>query len=254
MLKQKIHPQIRTEWKMNDRGDQRQIARETNTSNHDRYSLFLLLSLITFMLLSAFAEVNRILGESVLLISMYAILVAGTLGLPRKGNWRWLGTIFAAISMVIMLLHFFHPLRMIMVANCLFLALFLGFASIALFSYLGLPGSVTRGRIYGLVSLYLLLGLFYFAIFNLLETLQPRSFAETGLLASDGISRHSLLYLSLVTLTTLGYGDVVPVSPVARIIAVLEAATGVLYIAITVARLVAAYASTTTSDSDLHRL
>ena len=254
MLKQKNHPQIRTEWKISEHEERRKVVRETGTSKHDRYSLFLLLSLVTFILLSAFAEVNRVLGDSVLLISMYAILLAGTLELPRKGNWRWLGTILAAISMLIMLLHFFRPLHMIMVANYLFLALFLGFASVALFSYLELPGPVTRGRIYGLVNLYLLLGLFYFAIFNLLESLQPRSFSETGLLASDGISQHSLLYLSLVTLTTLGYGDVVPVLPLARIIAALEAATGVLYIAITVARLVAAYASTTTSDSDVHRL
>jgi len=45
-------------------------------------------------------------------------------------------------------------------------------------------------------------------------------------------------------LTTLGYGDIVPMSPVARMFAALESATGVLYIAITVARLVAAYQRT----------
>lgn len=57
-------------------------------------------------------------------------------------------------------------------------------------------------------------------------------------------SRDSLLYLSLATITTLGYGDVVAVSRPARIIVVLEAATGVFYIAITVARLAAAYQKT----------
>jgi len=51
------------------------------------------------------------------------------------------------------------------------------------------------------------------------------------------------LYFSLVTLTTLGYGDIVPVRPFARSLATLEAAAGILYIAITVARLVAAYQS-----------
>src|SRR2546430_6315600 len=94
--------------------------------------------------------------------------------------------------------------------------------SVALFSYVGLPGSVTRGRIYGLVNLYLLLGMFYFAVFNFIETVEPGSFRETALPALDGISRHSLLYLSLVTLTTLGYGDVVAISRPARIVAALE--------------------------------
>lgn len=195
------------------------------------------------MILSSFIEGKRVLGNYVLLLSMYVILLAGTLELPRKRTWRWLGSVLASISMLTMLVHFFRPLHMIMVANWLFLAIFLGFVSVALFSYLGLPGAVTRGRIYGLVNLYLLLGMFYFAIFNFVNTVQPGSFRETGLLASNGISRHSLLYLSLVTLTTLGYGDVVPVSQPARIMAALEAVTGVLYIAITVARLVAAYAS-----------
>jgi hypothetical protein len=214
-----------------------------DTTNHDRYSFFLLLSLITFLMLSAFVKENRLLGDGVLALSMYVILLAATLELPRNRNWRWLGTVLAGISMLVMLVHFFRPLHMVLVANWLFLAMFLGFVSVVLFSYLGLPGAVTRGRIYGLANLYFLLGLFYFAIFNFIETVQPGSFTETGLLASDGISRHSLLYLSLVTLTTLGYGDVLPVSHPARTMAALEAATGVLFIAITVARLVAAYAS-----------
>jgi hypothetical protein len=173
-----------------------------DTTNHDRYSFLLLLSLITFLMLSAFVKGNHVVGNYVLLLSMYVILLAGTLELPRKGNWRWLGTVLAGISTLIMLVHFFRPVHMIMIANWLFLAMFLGFVSVALFSYLGLPGAVTRGRIYGLVNLYLLLGMFYFAVFNFVETVQPGSFRQTGLLASEGITRHSLLYLSLVTLTT----------------------------------------------------
>jgi hypothetical protein len=213
------------------------------TTNRDRYSLLLLLSLIAFIVLSAFVAGTHGLGDGVLVLSMYVILLAATLELPRKGNWRWLGTVLAGISMFIMLVHLFRPLPIILAATWLFLALFLGFVSVALFSYLGLPGPVTRGRIYGLVNLYILLGLFYFVVFNFVETVQPGSFREAGLPASVGVSRHSLLYLSLVTLTTLGYGDILPVSQPARTMAALEAVTGVLYIAITVARLVAAYAS-----------
>jgi hypothetical protein len=215
-----------------------------NTTNHDRYSLFLLLSIITFLLVSAFVKEDHVLGDSVLALSLYVTLVAGTLEMSQKGTWGWPAALLAGISMLIMLVHFFRPAYMIRLANWLLLAVFLGFVAVALFSYIGLPGSVTRGRLYGLVNLYLLLGMFYFAIFNFIETAQPGSFTETGLLASHRISKHALLYLSLVTLTTLGYGDVVPVSHPARIVAALEAVTGVLYIAITVARLVAAYAST----------
>ena len=212
-----------------------------NTARHDRYSLILLISLIVFLLLSAFVSENNVLGDVVLAISIYVTLAAGTLELSQKRNWLWPGTLIAGTSMLIMLAHFFYPAHMIMVANWFCLAAFLGFVSVALFSYLGLPGSVTSGRLYGLVSLYLMLGVFYFAIFNLIETVHPHSFMETTNPDLHKVSRHSLLYLSLITLTTLGYGDIVPVTPSARLFAAFEAITGVLYIAITVARLVSAY-------------
>lgn len=212
-----------------------------NAARHDRHSLVLLISLIVFLILSSFVSEHHLLGDIVLAVSIYITLVTGTLELSQKRNWRWPGTVLAGISMLIMVIHFFYPVHLLMVANWIFLAAFLGFVSVALFSYLGLPGSVTSGRLYGLVSLYLMLGVFYFAIFNLLETVHPHSFAEIAFPASHETSRHSLLYLSLITLTTLGYGDIVPVTPLARLVTALEAATGVLYIAITVARLVSAY-------------
>jgi voltage-gated potassium channel len=212
-----------------------------NANRHDRYSLLLLISLVAFLILSAFVREHHAMGEGFLLLSMYVALVACTLELSQRKNWRLPGAILAGMSMTVMLIHFLYPTRMIMVANWFFLAAFLGFVSAALFTYLGLSGSVTSGRLYGLVSLYILLGVFYYAIFNLLETLHPHSFMETAAWASNGVTRHSLLYLSLITLTTLGYGDIVPVTPAARMFAAFEAMTGVLYIAITVARLVSAY-------------
>jgi hypothetical protein len=212
-----------------------------NANRHDRYSLLLLISLIAFLMLSAFVREHHVVGEGLLLLSMYVALVACTLELSQRKNWRLPGAILAGMSMTVMLVHFLYPTRLIMAANWFFLAAFLGFVSAALFTYLGLGGSVTSGRLYGLVSLYILLGVFYYSIFNLLETIHPHSFMETAEWASNGVTRHSLLYLSLITLTTLGYGDIVPVTPAARMIAAFEAMTGVLYIAITVARLVSAY-------------
>ena len=52
-----------------------------------------------------------------------------------------------------------------------------------------------------------------------------------------------MTYFSYVTLTTLGYGDIVPISPLARSLAVLEALTGVLFLAVLISRLVGSYRS-----------
>ena len=51
-------------------------------------------------------------------------------------------------------------------------------------------------------------------------------------------------YFSFITLTTVGYGDIAPVAKVARMLAVMEAITGVLYMAVLISRLVGAYSST----------
>jgi hypothetical protein len=83
----------------------------------------------------------------------------------------------------------------------------------------------------------------WFAFYNLINDLQPGSFAEAGKPIVGDAHWSSILYFSLVTLTTVGYGDIVAITPSARMIAALEGASGVLYIAITVARLVASHQS-----------
>ena len=77
------------------------------------------------------------------------------------------------------------------------------------------------------------------ALYGVLNIVQPGSFTQGGAPLQEPVPWSTLLYFSLTTLTTLGYGDIVGVKPAARMFATLEAAAGVLYVAITVARLVA---------------
>jgi len=128
------------------------------------------------------------------------------------------------------------------------LALFLALVSVSLFAYLGRSGQITTGRIYVSVSLYFLLAMVWFAIYSLLDAIHPGSFAEAGATLVGRVAPSKILYFSLTTLTTLGYGDIVAVGPIARMTAALEAAVGVLYIAITVARLVASYQTRNRED------
>lgn len=89
------------------------------------------------------------------------------------------------------------------------------------------------------ISAYVLIGIAWAVAYTMLEALQPGAFA---LSAEDaGQPWNALLYYSFTTLTTLGYGDVLPTLPVARAWAVVEAITGTLYLAVLIARLVSAY-------------
>lgn len=101
---------------------------------------------------------------------------------------------------------------------------------------------VTGDVLAGAVCLYLLLGLTWALGYTFLLALDPGAIAFTDdILAGNGGGPPPfsvVTYFSFVTLTTLGYGDVSPISPVARNLAWLEAVFGQLFVAITIARLV----------------
>jgi hypothetical protein len=91
-------------------------------------------------------------------------------------------------------------------------------------------------HVYAALSAYLLSGLFFGLLYWILGQFDAEAFATTG-----GFSRMSAIYFSFVTLATLGYGDIVPRTDVARGVAILEAVGGQLFLAVLVARLVSSY-------------
>src|SRR5215813_233436 len=97
--------------------------------------------------------------------------------------------------------------------------------------------SIDREHVYAALSAYLLAGVFFGSFYWGLEQIQPGSFALTG-----DFSPSSAIYFSFVTLTTLGYGDIVPRTEVARGLAVVEGVGGQLFLAVLIARLVSVYA------------
>jgi hypothetical protein len=96
-------------------------------------------------------------------------------------------------------------------------------------------GPITTHRIEGAIAVYLLLGLTWAHAYGLVALWHPGAF--TGAVDGTGLLLWTYYY-SFVTLTTMGYGDIMPVHPVARALAVLEALSGQLYLAIMLARLV----------------
>ncbi len=84
-----------------------------------------------------------------------------------------------------------------------------------------------------------MLGMQWFALYSAIDAFYPGSIMRSSGAVTDRQSE--LLYFSLVTLSTIGYGDIVPLYGEVRMLAALEGVTGVLYVAITVALLVSAY-------------
>jgi len=215
-----------------------------NTVTENRHSLFLLISLILFFVIwPLFHSLPG--GELFIDFAFFSLLIAALVEMANKRGLRRFSIPLVAVIIATVLISHLHPSHGLTVFNYALVSAFLGFVSIGMFDYLGKTGPITSGRLYASVSLYFILAVFWGILYNLLNTVFPGSFLEIGPgPAHTDIHRGTLFYFSITTLTTLGFGDVLPLTPIARMLAALESATGVLYIAITVARLVAAYQKT----------
>lgn len=100
-----------------------------------------------------------------------------------------------------------------------------------------LKGKVDANKILGAICLYLLLGVVWSILYTALNSVSSGSFSGLQYSSLRG-QLTEFIYFSFITLTTLGYGDISPISPLARTLAYLEAGFGQFYIAILVASLV----------------
>jgi hypothetical protein len=121
---------------------------------------------------------------------------------------------------------------------------YVGYVILLIFRYLFATVRVTVNTIAASLCIYFLLAIVWAEIYSIMEIADPGSFLITGadskdvLLELGGEGTALSLYYSLVTLTTLGYGDIVPKTAPARMFAAMEAVTGQMYLAVLVARLV----------------
>lgn len=97
---------------------------------------------------------------------------------------------------------------------------------------------VRSEQMHAALGAYLLIGLFFGLAYSVLEKVAPGSFALAGQAFAGDLREAVAIYFSFVTLATLGYGDIVPLTASARGLVVIEAIGGQLYIAVLVARLV----------------
>jgi hypothetical protein len=119
-------------------------------------------------------------------------------------------------------------------------ALFFTYLLVSILSHIFRQEEVTEDLITGAVCAYLLIGMVWTFVFYFLEQAREGSFS---LAANSPQDMGPFFYYSFVTLSTVGYGDMVPLTSAARSLSVLEALMGQLYLAITIARLVTAHAS-----------
>lgn len=129
--------------------------------------------------------------------------------------------------------------------------LFFIFVTITILEHILKSEEVTIDTLYAAVCVYLMLGIMWASIYGFLEYIQPGAMFKDSFGDSNSkMSTNELLYYSYTTLTTLGFGDITSVTPVGRILSVLEAIFGQLYIAFLVARVVSIYTTNAMRKKD----
>lgn len=205
---------------------------------NSRPDLLLLLSLLLVILLYPLLD-HGDLGPLLLGALMFVPVVAATIRLAQIRGRAWPRLILMTAVLALSAASVFFPSPPLIGIRWLLLMIFFAMAVVRLFLYLRDARTVDRAHLYTAASTYLLLGMVWFAFYSAVDTLSPGAIRLTSATSPD--HQVELLYFSLVTLSTIGYGDVVPLNGEVRIIAAMEGIVGVLYIAITVALLVGAY-------------
>jgi hypothetical protein len=202
--------------------------------------LYFLISILFYILLSPFLK--DFSGIHTLLdIFISAVLLSGIYAVSEGKSDTVIMVMFVFPTVVLIwILHFIELPSLALSSNCLAI-LFLGYAMIRILGFIFKSETVTGDVIFAAIVVYLLIGVIWGIVFRSLETIQPGSFS-----IGEGLEQYpriAFTYYSFVTLTTLGYGDINPLSPQAGTLAILEAIIGQLYLAVLIARLVGTYIS-----------
>lgn len=128
-------------------------------------------------------------------------------------------------------------------------ALFFTYVIVMLLRKIFTVGVIDINIILGAVCVYFLIGVVWALLYSLVDAFLPGSYSVSDKQVFS-LDMNDFVYFSMVTLTTLGYGDITPVSASARSLAAMEALVGQIYLTVIIARLVGLHMQQTKSNTD----
>ncbi len=209
--------------------------------------LGLLICLVSLLVVSPFLQefspakpVVRIFSTAVLIFSVYSFL--------KKKHVLIIISLLAAPAFISNWVSYSFQTSTTLLIKDALNAVFFAYISVSILVEIFRKKTITVDLIYGSICVYLMIGLAWAYVYSALENIFPGSFRfplsdaqQASSLDTSPVPPSIFIYYSYVTLATLGYGDITPVTPPAQSLAALESITGQFYLAVLVARLVGIY-------------
>lgn len=201
----------------------------------------LLLASLCVMILANPMFGGTAMGPKGLSLSLLLILVVATWAL-RMGRQTMVAVVALAVVSALVIVsvpndtHWMRP-----VANAV-MALFTGVTTVALLRYVLDPHLINTDKVFGAVAAYVLIAISFACLFLAMQYVQDKAFHINEVNDPDGrMSWSDAMYFSFTVLTSTGFGEITPVTDMARSLIVIEQVLGVMYVAFLVARLANLY-------------
>ena len=183
-------------------------------------------------------------GDIIVSLLLSLVLLSAILAVASRGRTLTVALLLAIPAVAGRWLNHFQPHFL---PPAIFLVAGIGLVAFVVVNLLGFvlrAPSVDVEVLCASISAYLMLGLIWTMAYWLVASVTPTAFAfNTATGTKESMEGFNAFYFSFVTLSTVGYGDITPVSKVARMLAATEAMTVLLYVAVLIARLVGLYST-----------
>lgn len=210
---------------------------------------YLLISLLSFLVIIAvLAQYPAAGGNQILMFLIEGTLIVGVWSLVRQRFWFIFGLILITLGALNIILEMMLNHSWAHYVNLLVALLFYSFTTVIAFNSLLTGNRIDANMLMGSICVYILVGICWGIFYYFEAVIHPGAFNGINI-ESNKQQFTELLYYSYVTLSTLGYGDITPVTPIARTLAFLEALFGQFYIAILVASFVGMHLTSKSSNS-----
>lgn len=216
---------------------------EVSTNFTQRGHRALLITLLLMIIVSPF--VQQFTGfQWTLAVFLALVLLTAVRTVANKPHQYYVALVLAVIALLPQLGVLFDGSHWMEMTRLVSMVLFLVWVCLLLLRDIIVRShTVTTELIFGAINVYLMVGLAFAFVYSLLEFAQPGSFTGLGGYSGKQGSVNQFMYFSFITLSTLGYGDITPLTPFASTASYVQAIFGQLYLAILVARLVGLYIS-----------